>query len=404
MKFLIEEMKFFSGINISLIFCAFSFIFSCTLFQKPENNSPYRPIWEYNFNVGYFSSINPVLHDDKVIFSSLDDKKEDFSANSTLEAFDKKSGELKWRWDDNVPSSFDKFDYKDRWHITNNILYISTGWEYAIDIKNGATKFNNNSEFLGGKSIVGFDNKIFTRFTFNDLSQEAVYFSESDLNWRKLISFNNDDSIRYYIDHLIFDDQNLIIPLLRGRKNFQPGEIILIRYNIAENRILNQDTVAINKDRNRFIDAQPIINKNFLFLSLNGTVACINKSTFELIWQRETIGNSSRSGIMYADNKLYVNTEFQLYALDAETGNIIWEIESSAGSRMQFHKGVIYYTDGISLRGIDSLSGEVLMETDAPSRAQDEGAFFQPVLTIDHENDRIYTASYTHAYCYPTLR
>jgi len=71
---------------------------------------------------------------------------------------------------------------------------------------------------------------------------------------------------------------------------------------------------------------------------------------------------------------------------------------------MQEHKGVVYYTDGISLRGVDAASGEVLLEVEAPSRANDDGAFFQPVLTIDHENDRIYTASYTHAYCYPTLR
>ncbi|WMN07012.1 PQQ-binding-like beta-propeller repeat protein [Marivirga arenosa] len=381
-----------------------SLISSCHLFQKPENKLLYPPIWEYDFNIGYFSSIDPILYVDKVIYSGLDEKKNDFSANSTLEAFDKKNGRLIWKWADNIPESFDKFKHTDTWHIHAGFLYISSGWEYAINIMNGTTRFSHNSQFFGGKSIVGYEEVIFTRFTFEDYSRETVYFSKSDFNWNELIAFNNNDSIRYYIDHLIIDGVDLLIPVLRGRQNFEPGELIFLKYNIFKKQFTAQDTIILDKERNRFIDAPPVLTENSLYLSLNGTVVCVNKNNFTIIWQRETNGNSSRSGIMYADNKLYVNTEFQLYALDAETGNILWQIDSSAGSRMQEHKGVVYYTDGISLRGVDAVSGEVLLEVEAPSRATDDGAFFQPVLTIDHENDRIYTASYTHAYCYPTLR
>jgi len=141
-----------------------------------------------------------------------------------------------------------------------------------------------------------------------------------------------------------------------------------------------------------------------IYMSLGGKIAAVNCDNADVMWQQNTEYNSSRSGIMYADNKLFVNTEFVLYALDAETGDIIWQIESRAGSRMQAHKGVVYYRSGSALRGVDMATGEILLEIEAPSRASDDGAFFQPVLTIDHENDRIYTASYTHAYCYPTLR
>ncbi|WMN07010.1 PQQ-binding-like beta-propeller repeat protein [Marivirga arenosa] len=400
MKFFLEN----NSISITIAFVYMSLISSCNLFQKPENKLSYPPVWKYNFSVGYFSSINPILYEDKVIYSGLDEKKNDFSANSTLEAFDKKNGRLIWKWADNIPESFDKFKHTDTWHIHADLLYISSGWEYAINIMNGTTRFSHNSQFFGGKSIVGYEEVIFTRFTFEDYSRETVYFSKSDFNWNELIAFNNNDSIRYYIDHLIIDGVDLLIPVLRGRQNFEPGELIFLKYNIFKKQFTAQDTIILDKERNRFIDAPPVLTENSLYLSLNGTVVCVNKNNFTIIWQRETNGNSSRSGIMYADNKLYVNTEFQLYALDAETGNILWQIDSSAGSRMQEHKGVVYYTDGISLRGVDAVSGEVLLEVEAPSRATDDGAFFQPVLTIDHENDRIYTASYTHAYCYPTLR
>jgi outer membrane protein assembly factor BamB len=101
---------------------------------------------------------------------------------------------------------------------------------------------------------------------------------------------------------------------------------------------------------------------------------------------------------------LYVNTEFYIYSLNPENGNINWQTDSRGGSRLQYHNGVIYFTAGALLRAVDATTGEKLLAIEAPSRADDDGAYFQPVLTIDHDNDRIYTASYTHAYCYPTLR
>jgi outer membrane protein assembly factor BamB len=375
--------------------------------NDPDKDS-YEPIWEYNFDIGYFSTIDPIIHNDKVIFSGLDEKKNDFSANSTLEAFSKDNGELIWKWDETVKNSYDQFNYLAQNYVYNHVLYISTGVDYAIDLNEGKTRHYLNESGIGGQHFNGVDNMIFASSPSQD--DTKVIMKCTDINsfsWSDLQSFNNNDSIKHYMRYVINDKQNddiIIMPLLVGRRDFSIGVMKFIKYDLGKNTILSEDTLNLDYSRNRFIDFPPEQNEDNVYLSLNGMVACIDKETFEVLWQKNLNGNSSRSGIMYADDKLFVNTEFVLYALDAKTGGIMWQIESRAGSRMQAHKGVVYYRSGSVLRGVDMTTGEILLEIEAPSRASDNGAYFQPVLTIDHDNDRIYTASYTHAYCYPTLR
>ena len=387
-----------------------SILGSCSLFENSEpDKGTYKPLWEHNFNVGYFSSINPILHMDKVVFSALDEKKHDFSANSTLESFDKKEGKLVWKWDGTVKDSYDQFNYIAQNYVYNNVLYISTGVDYAINLNEGKTQHHLNEPNISGQHFNGVANMIFASTPSSDDTKVIMKCTSVDFyNWSDVVSFNNNDSIKHYMRYVINDKQHdniIIMPLLVGRRDFSIGVMKFIKYDLRENRILMEDTLNLDYSRNRFIDFPPEQNENNIYLSLNGMIACIEKETFEVLWQRNTNGNSSRSGILYTkDGGLFVNTEFYLYSLNPENGNVIWQKESRAGSRLQYHNGVIYYIGGATFRAVDAASGESLMAIEAPSRADDDGAFFQPVLTIDYDNDRIYTASYTHAYCYPTLR
>jgi outer membrane protein assembly factor BamB len=395
--------------KIIVITSCMGLISSCSLFKDGDpSKDSYQPLWEYNFDIGYFASIDPIVHKNNVIFSGLDEKKNDFSANSTLEAFDKDNGQLIWKWDGTIDDSYDQFNYIAQNYVHNNVLYISTGVDYAIDLNEGTTRSLDDSK-IGGQNFHGVDNMILSSFRSQDDTKEVMKCTSVDsFNWKNLITFNNNDSIEFFLEFFISNNQDeniVLIPLTIGRRDFSPGLIKLLKYDLQGNIILLEDTLDLDYSRNRFIDFPPEQNEDNVFLSLNGMVACINKETFEVLWQKDTNGHSSRSGILYTeDNGLYVNTEFYLYSLNPENGNINWQTDSRGGSRLQYHNGVIYYTAGALLRAVDANSGESLMAIEAPSRADDDGAFFQPVMTVDHENDRIYTASYTHAYCYPTLR
>ncbi|MBK6266102.1 PQQ-binding-like beta-propeller repeat protein [Marivirga sp. S37H4] len=384
-----------------------SLLSSCNLFEnKDSDKDSYQPLWEYNFDIGYFSSIDPVLYNDKVIFSALEEKKNDFSANSTLEAFDKSNGQLVWKWDETVKDSYDQFNNLRDSYLNGHILYISTGIDYAIDLNGGQTVHHIEEPKLNGQSFSGRDNYIFSSFLSYDEKKEIMkYTSLESFSWETLFEFENNDSSMYYVRHALFDNSfpgKVYFPYSRWSGGESRPHLLI--YNFTEKSELLNVAISIQSGSHS-IDYSPVLYGDRIFLSLSGLVACINKNSGELIWQKELNGNSSRSGILYTeDDGFYVNTEFYLYSIDPENGNILWQKESRAASRLQYHKGVIYYTGGTSLRAVDAITGESLMAIEAPSRAEDDGAFFQSVITIDHENDRIYTASYTHAYCYPTLR
>ena len=375
------------------------------MFQKQEPKLKYPPIWEYDFKVGYFSSIDPILYEDKVIYSGLDDKRNDFSANSTLEAFDKENGDQLWVWDDAVEVNYGQFNFLGQNYIDDNVLHISTGVDYAINLDNGKTvDYYDESPRIGGQNFSGINNLIFSDYYSNSQEQTILKYTETkNFQWKTLESFHNSDTIRYGFSEAVFKNDKMIIPFTEWNPTDKNIQLSLKTYDITSMSSLSKQVFSDNLFESS-LDYPPLLVDETIYMSLGGKIAAVNCDNADIMWQQNTEYNSSRSGIMYADNKLFVNTEFVLYALDAETGDIIWQIESRAGSRMQDHKGVVYYRSGSVLRGVDMATGEILLEIEAPSRASDDGAYFQPVLTIDHENDRIYTASYTHAYCYPTLR
>ncbi|WMN10781.1 PQQ-binding-like beta-propeller repeat protein [Marivirga salinae] len=387
-----------------------SLISSCSLFKDEDPSKDfYQPLWGYNFNIGYYSSIDPILYSDKVIFSALDEKKNDFSANSTLEAFDKEEGNLIWRWDNNIPVQYDKFLNIHEYYINNQVLYISSGWEYGINLGTGETLFDNNHTKSNGVSFYGKDNWIFTNFTTSDNSYESIEFTErNNFEWKVLLESRNRDTSIYYYRHTLFDDffpNRIYFPYTKW--NGEESRPNLLIYDFENKKVILDEPISI-MEGNHFIDNKPVLNGNKIYLPIHGLVACINKNTSELIWQKKVNGNTSASGLLYAGNNLlYVKAEFGLYCIDPENGNTLWSNEGSGegnASRLQYHNDVIYYIGGAKFNAVDASTGEKLLSFEAPSRADDDGAFFQGVMTIDHENDKIYTASYTHAYCYPTLR
>lgn len=387
-----------------------SFLSSCSLFEdKDPNNDSYKPLWEHDLNIGYFASIDPILHNDKVIFSGLDEKKNDFSANSTLEAFDKDNGELIWKWDDNIPDQYDKFLDIHEYYVNNDVLYISSGWEYGIDLNIGKTLFENNHTKSNGVNFYGKGDLIFTNFTTRDNTYESIEFTEGgNFDWKILLESRNRDTSIYYYRYTLFDDffpDRIYFPYTKW--NGEESRPNLLIYDFENRKVILDEPISI-MEGNHFIDNKPVLNGDRIFLPIHGLVACINKNTGELLWQKKVNGNTSASGLLYAKNNLlYVKAGFGLYCIDPENGNTLWSNEGSGegnASRLQYHNDVLYYIGGAKFNATDATTGEKLLAFEAPSRASDDGAFFQPVMTIDHENDRIYTASYTHAYCYPTLR
>ena len=381
--------------------CLFS---ACSLFQKQEPKLDYPPIWEYDFNVGLFSSIDPILYKDKVIYSGLDEKKNDFSANSTLEAFDKKNGKPIWVWDEGNEQDAGQFNPSRGNYVSENILHISTGVDYAINLNDGSTIDYYAEPKVGGQDFSGYNDVIISDFYNDQLTNPTLsYTNTKNFNWKVVSSYFSSDTLLLGFSQPVFKNNEMIIPLMEWNPIKKILRMYLEKYNLTNmtlySKMLFSDNIFDSSP-----DYPPLLINDCIYISLGGKIAAVGINNAQIVWVQNVKYNASRSGIMYADGQILVNTEFQLYALDAETGAINWQIDSSAGGRMQHHKGVVYYNSGTTLRGVDMANGEILLDIEAPSRTNNSNAFFQGAITIDKENDRIYTASYTHAYCYPTLR
>ncbi|MBK6266105.1 PQQ-binding-like beta-propeller repeat protein [Marivirga sp. S37H4] len=389
-----------------------SFLSSCSLFEdKDADKDSYQPLWEYNFNVGYFSSIDPIIHNDKVIFSALDKKKNDFSANSTLEAFDKNNGKLIWKWDGTIDNSYGQFNYQAENVVNRNIFFGYTGIYYAVDLDFGVTTHyaaKAESDGFGG-AFLNLINESLLVASFSSVDNKKTELKSTSLNsfsWEPIMTLNNDDSLSYHMRFAkAYDDGTILLPINIGKQDFSIGRIMLTQFDLQIKQFTRSKVIEIDYSYNRFLDDPPQENDESIFLSIHGAIVSIDKDSFDTNWEISLDGNASRSGFcLVNDYSLFINTEFSLYAIDTKKGNVLWQVPSRAGSRLRYHNGVIYYTGGTKLRAVDATSGESLMAIEAPSFSKDGGAFFQPVMNIDHENNRIYTASYTHAYCYPTLR
>ena len=398
--------------TVILIIGCMSFINSCSLFKDGDpSKDSYQPLWEYNFDIGYFASIDPILHKNNIIFSALDEKKNDFSANSTLEAFNKTNGEKVWKWDETIDDSYGQFNYQAENVVYRNTFFGYTGIYYAVDLDFGVTThFATKVESDGfGGAFLNLINENLLVASFSSVDDKKTELKSTSLNsfsWKTNMTLNNDDSLSYGMRFATaYDNGTILLPIHIGKKDFSIGRIKLTQFDLQIEQIMKSKVIEIDYSYNRFLDDPPQQNDESIFLSIHGAIVSIDKGSFETNWEIRLDGNASRSGFsLVNDYDLFINTEFSLYSIDTERGSVLWHVPSRAGSRLHYHKGVIYYIGGGKFNAFDAATGEKLLAFEAPSRADDDGAFFQGVMTIDHENNRIYTASYTHAYCYPTLR
>jgi alcohol dehydrogenase (cytochrome c) len=82
----------------------------------------------------------------------------------------------------------------------------------------------------------------------------------------------------------------------------------------------------------------PLVHDGVMFVSANRTnkVQAIDAATGTLIWEntlgpvQENIENATRTMVLYGDKLFYPATDTKLYALDARTGKIDWQIQVSS--------------------------------------------------------------------------
>jgi outer membrane protein assembly factor BamB len=393
---------------------------SCKEDDKLGYNQAINPLWEYNYKVGYTGGIIPVIHDNKVMFSSLKETSPDGSANDKLIALDKASGKLIWEWSDLFWDKYENFDENSNKPIFENILAFAIGSRnYTVNLNDGTTSWKNKTGT--SDSHVGINNdQIYRTVTYSPadigiFSDQILEASIHTGEWHKVFEVSGGDSLRQSLSIPVFLKDSIGDEIMimhnstieeTGTKNYTTP--YLISYNRTKEKI-NYEVQLDEPGLYSGVDWFPIVENDKVYLLVGKLIKCYDLKTGKEIWSRRFNGDFLFSGALLDNGKIYANRDGSdptLYCIDAETGSIIWETPSAGtSSPLQLHKGVLYFVGGSDglFHCVNAATGKFIYSIKAPSQYKDHNDFFSRGCSVDHDTDKIYVASYTTAYCYPTV-
>jgi len=170
---------------------------------------------------------------------------------------------------------------------------------------------------------VRFNNKWYKSHGFNELTPENIS-SPLEFNERAIESIGKKTSktVKYRISPIIAKDKIFTID--------SKGKVTAFDVNDIRNRIWVYN-ITIDEEAGNFSNAGILYNQGRIFISSGyNKVVALDAETGELIWER-LINGIARSAPDAHDGILLVNTaENKLYALDIEDGAILWNHNGTA--------------------------------------------------------------------------
>jgi len=177
------------------------------------------------------------------------------------------------------------------------------------------------------------------------------------------------------------------------------GKVDLYAYNMTADSILWM-VDDIDPHGNSAI-YPPLYYEGKIYFKGTFNMFCLDAETGEKLWQRLFTGYGEdllMGNLMMVENKIIVKTSYEsIYALDPGSGSIIWE-NLDAGATptdMVYHDGVLYYgsTGDGKIHAINTMSGVQLWEMNSPNDnyATAASAIFTRAVSIDPVLNRLYT-------------
>lgn len=189
------------------------------------------------------------------------------------------------------------------------------------------------------------------------------------------------------------------------------GDIFFGAFNYTADTMLYVGK-SILEDARFYANGPDLVYGTKIFFSPTTSILCYEGQTGEKLWATEFPSGFTFSGYIAADGKILANCEdTYLYALDPETGNILWtEKSSGTSSKMIAHNGVVYFVgggDGL-LHAVDIETGRHLWKIRSPHLELNDGASFMPkvnvVPSLTGGKATVVVSSYIGAFGYEAIR
>ena len=340
--------------------------------DEPKEDVELLQLWSVNH--GTAGDAPPVIHEDKIIMSG----------GLFVYALEEETGEEIWKYqfeDDNILQgriflingnqvAVAHTDKIRAWNISNGSLQ----WEF--DYEANKLKPRLIGKHVSFQNKYGFTSERSKLFVLNRSGDiEMVKYLDSEFGVQGLTFFN---------DKLYVSQGNTIHGLL----------------TIGRITVLNAQTGdslwAYNTERSGFSEA-PIIEDGILYAGTIGnspenTFVALDAETGEVIWEHSNSEILTRSFVV-GPKYVYIAAVADVFALDKTTGVRVWKFdrESTTLVKPVYLEGYVYHSDHGRLFVIDGETGELVHEEPSP------GGFFWHVAA---SSDKIFAQTSSQLIAY----
>lgn len=374
--------------------------------QTPENPSKLKIIWQVPVrpDTSYWGSMSPKITGEWVWFSRIDfvGNKED------LVAINRQSGARVCDWTPPVNSTVmarpsGSGTFEDRLVVNyNNETYgfkdgvCTDQWASIVPlIGNGGFRIN-----LIGDHVYHMHTQPSHRDTANYLVRTHV----SATNWDTIFSLSLKNGYHPTIElpvSWVNAAGDTILFFQNRQFNFSKldGQVDLWAINLRTKKMVwmvEDWDISGNSSV-----TPPIVAGNRLYISGAYTLHCFDTESGQKMWQRDFPNdNLFSTNLLWAEQKVFVrpSTSGNLYALDAQTGAIIYQVPDTGTSdiNMVYHKGMIYFTNSTRpfLYVVRASDGALVLKEYSPNYFNpgkaNRNANLRWDVTVDPQLNRLY--------------
>jgi outer membrane protein assembly factor BamB len=390
--------------------CLIAFVtLGCCKDKQPNVTPAMETIWKTPLSNGEeTASTNPIVYKDLVIYAANDDG--DIN-KSKLIALNNETGQKMWEWkNNNQQNGYIPPNYT---YLKDNILICPIlGKPYqivAINVDNGQQLWHTTLPEAGSWQLTGIDNSVFQiRGNYDKMKDEIFVADIKTGNWISIYKATNINApvyIRGIHAYKSTNNKNSLAFLVAKYKdfNFSETESTIIKYDIDSNKIIYEKKLDFLPKKSD--PTLAVVSSDKFWLNIEPVVA-LSENTGEKILEIPAPFISNVAGkIAVWDNKLFMTTVTKLFCFNATTGQQLWQEEentSGSPSRILYYNNTIYYTSigNGNFHVIDASNGKSLYNINSPDKKTNGKGGFDSVITLDTQNNKIYTATYYSAICY----
>ena len=405
MRFLIHINK---QAHLFLLCCAVLFLSACQIIIYPaqresaEESIPY--IWKAPLSTGEeISGLFPVVLSQYGVISNGSK-----NGMATLKMMYKSTGALLWEWQRTLGKG-DRHFLLDRVYVYQNAMILhETSITEGIDIVNGSPLWGRNHNYPTNSTISGMKS-----FYFFGTDKDRLVVGDCFTGIEFIINAGNNQlsakpPITY--THPQTQDTMLIWGSSSAVRDTSTVEFYFKTYLTLYNwtkkelvyQLLQREGYGNDKTGNLAPTNVLVVYNNRVYMAVGKSIQCNDILTGRLIWRREFTSNFYFSRIIEADGKIIGNGDDEgiMYALDPNTGMILWEIKTTTASGDIFAMNGIVYMVGLGdgrLHAIDIQTGKRLWRLRLPNNEDFSG-------NVTGENGFVYVHSRLNLYCYKAAK